>query len=325
MYLKTVFNLFKETYEGWEEHKVSRLAAALAYYTIFSLAPLLILVIAIAGAVIGGDVARSQLVDQLQQLVGPDGAAVIDTVITVASKPNESTSIIASVMGVLVLIFGAVGVFVQMQDALNTIWEVAPRPEKNIKIFVFHRFLSFGMVLGIAFLLLVSLAINAALAFLNDFLGKLAPEMGFLLSILNNLISFGVITLLFTLIFKYLPDVKIAWSDVIIGAMITALLFTIGKYLIGLYLGRSTFSSAYGAAGSLVVLLVWIYYSAQIIFFGAEFTQVYARHFGSRIRPVDYAVFVTEEARAQQGIISKDVFNKEKKPPQQPTKDKQPG
>ncbi|MES2822373.1 MAG: YihY/virulence factor BrkB family protein [Pseudomonadota bacterium] len=325
MYLKTIFNLFKETYAGWEEHKVSRLAAALAYYTIFSLAPLLILVIAIAGMVIGGDVARSQLVDQLQQLVGTDGAAVIDTVITVASKPNQSTSIIASIIGVLVLIFGAVGVFVQLQDALNTIWEVAPRPERNIRTFIFHRFLSFGIVLGIAFLLLVSLAISAALAFLNEFIGNLAPEMGFLLSIINIVVSFSVITLLFTLIFKYLPDVKIAWSDVIIGAMITALLFTIGKYLIGLYLGRSTFSSAYGAAGSLVVLLVWIYYSAQIIFFGAEFTQVYARHFGSRIRPVDYAVFVTEDARAQQGIISKDIFEKEKKPPKPSQKDPQLG
>jgi membrane protein len=315
MHLKTIFNLFKETYQGWEEHKVSRLAAALAYYTIFSLAPLLILVIAIAGAVIGGDVARSQLVEQLQQLVGTDGAAVIDTVITAASKPNPSS--------VLVLIFGAVGVFVQLQDALNTIWEVAPRPERNIRTFIFQRFLSFGIVLGIAFLLLVSLAISAALAFLNDFIGTLAPQMGFLLSLINIVVSFSVITLLFTLIFKFLPDVKIAWSDVVIGAMITALLFTIGKYLIGLYLGRSTFSSAYGAAGSLVVLLVWIYYSAQIIFFGAEFTQVYARHFGSRIRPVDYAIFVTEDARAQQGIVSKDIFNKEEKRSTQTKRNKQ--
>ncbi len=323
MRLKIVFQLLNETYEGWEEDKVSRLAAALAYYTIFSLAPLLIIVIAIAGAVIGGDVARGQLVGQLQQLVGADGAAVIDTVITVASKPNQSTSIIASAVGVLVLAFGAVGVFVQLQDALNTIWEVAPKPERNVKTFIFQRFLSFGMVLGIAFLLLVSLAISAALAFVNDFIGSLAPDMGFLLSIINLAISFSVITLLFTLIFKYLPDVKIAWGDVIIGAMMTALFFTIGKYLIGLYLGRSTFSSAYGAAGSLVVLLVWIYYSAQIIFVGAEFTQVYARHFGSRIQPADYAVFVTEDARAQQGIISKEIFNEEKNQPDSPQIGKQ--
>ncbi len=313
MSLKIIFCMLKETYAGWNEHKVSRLAAALAYYTIFSLAPLLILVIAIAAAVLGGDSARTQLIGQLQQLVGVDGAAVIDTVIVVASKPDQSTGNIASAIGVAVLIFGAAGVFIQLQDALNTIWEVAPKPERNVKTFIVNRFLSFGMVLGIAFILLVSLAISAALAFLNEFLGGLAPEMGFILSFINIGISFSVITLLFTLIFKFLPDVKIAWSDVIVGAMITALFFTIGKYLIGIYLGKSTFSSAYGAAGSLVVLLVWIYYSAQILFLGAEFTQVYARYYGSKIQPADYAVFVTEDARAQQGILSNETFNPDEK------------
>lgn len=304
MKFKRMVCLLKETYRKWGEHKDSRLAAALAYYTIFSLAPLLILVIAIAGSVLGEEAARGQIVEQLRQLLGTQGAEVIETVIAGASKTDESINIIASAVSIAVLIFGATGVFIQLQDALNTIWEVAPKPQSNIKIFIFSRFLSFGMVMGIAFMLLVSLVISAALAFLNSFLGALSPGMGYLWSAINITISFSVITLLFALIFKFLPDVKIAWSDVLIGAMITALLFTGGKYLIGLYLGKSTFSSAYGAAGSLVVLLFWIYYSAQILFIGAEFTQIYAHYYGSKITPADYAEFVTQEALAQQGIVS---------------------
>lgn len=303
MNLNNSIFLLKETFRKWGEHKDSRLAAALAYYTVFSLAPLLILVIAIAGSVLGEEAARGQIVEQLHQLVGAQGAEVIETVIAGAGKPEKSVSIIASIISLGVLIFGATGVFIQLQDALNTIWEVAPKPENNFKTFFLSRFLSFGMVMGIAFMLLVSLVISAALAFLNEVLGSLSPGMGYLWSAINIIISFAVITLLFSLIFKYLPDVNIAWSDVLIGAMITALLFTVGKYLIGLYLGKSTFSSTYGAAGSLVVLLFWIYYSSQILFLGAEFTQIYARHYGSRVTPADYAVFLTEEALAQQGIV----------------------
>lgn len=305
MQLKKVFMLLKESAQGWSTHKDSRLAAALAYYTVFSLAPLLILVIAIAGAVLGEEAARGQLVGQLQQLVGTQGAEVIETVIAGAGKPGANVGIVASMISLVILIFGSTGVFIQLQDALNTIWEVQPNPDENIKAFIFNRFLSFGMVIGIAFMLLVSLAISAALAFLNNFLGNLAPGLELLWSIVNIVVSFSVITFLFAVIFKYLPDVNISWSDVLIGAMITALFFTIGKYLIGVYLGKGTFSSAYGAAGSLVVLLFWIYYSSQILFFGAEFTQVYAKHYGSRIRPADYAVFVTKDAMAKQGIISK--------------------
>lgn len=303
MKLNNSLFLLQETFRKWGEHKDSRLAAALAYYTVFSLAPLLILVIAIAGSILGEEAARGQMVGQLQQLVGAQGAEVIETVIAGAGKPEKSVSIIASIISLAVLIFGATGVFIQLQDALNTIWEVAPKPENNFKTFFLSRFLSFGMVIGIAFMLLVSLVISAALAFLSEVLGNLSPGMGYLWSAINIIISFGVITLLFSLIFKYLPDVKVAWSDVLIGAMITALLFTAGKYLIGLYLGKSTFSSTYGAAGSLVVLLFWIYYSSQILFIGAEFTQIYARHYGSRVTPADYAVFLTEEALAQQGIV----------------------
>lgn len=303
MKLKNFIFLSKETFRKWGEHKDSRMAAALAYYTVFSLAPLLILVIAIAGSVLGEEAARGQIVGQLHQLIGAQGAEVIETVIAGAGKPEKSVSIIASIISLGVLIFGATGVFIQLQDALNTIWEVAPKPENNFKTFFLSRFLSFGMVMGIAFMLLVSLVISAALAFLNEVLGSLSPGMAYLWSAINIIISFAVITLLFALIFKYLPDVKIAWNDVLIGAMITAILFTAGKYLIGLYLGKSTFSSTYGAAGSLVVLLFWIYYSSQILFIGAEFTQIHARHYGSRVTPADYAVFLTEEALAQQGII----------------------
>lgn len=314
MKLKNSIFLLKETFRKWGEHKDSRMAAALAYYTVFSLSPLLILVIAIAGSVLGEEAARGQIVAQLRQLIGTQGAEVIETVIAGAGNPDENISIIASIISLGVLLFGATGVFIQLQDSLNTIWEVAPKPENNFKIFFLSRFLSFGMVMGIAFMLLVSLIISAALAFLNEVLGSLSPGMGYLWSALNIIISFSVITLLFALIFKYLPDVNVAWRDVLMGAVITALLFTLGKYLIGLYLGKSTFSSTYGAAGSLIVLLFWIYYSSQILFLGAEFTQIYARHYGSRVTPADYAAFVTEETLAQQGIIhTKENENKSKR------------
>jgi len=302
MKLRRLFDLLKETVQEWNEDKASRLAAALAYYTVFSLAPLLILVLALAGAVLGEEAAKGQLVGQIQGLVGRDGAELIETTIQGAHRPGENSGVIASVISVAVLIFGATGVFAQLQESLNTIWEVTPKPGRQVKGFLQQRFLSFGMILGIAFLLLVSLVVSAGLAALNSYMSHLLPGIDFLWIVLNWVISLAVVTLLFALMFKFLPDAKIAWTDVTVGAFITALLFTIGKSLIGIYLGNSSFGSTYGAAGSLVVLLAWVYYSAQILFFGAEFTQVYARRYGSRIVPNKDAMPVTDEARAQQGL-----------------------
>lgn len=300
MNLKAMVELLKATVADWQEDKASRLAAALAYYTVFSLAPLLVIVIAIAGLVFGPEAARGQIDNQLQGLLGRDGAEAVQTMIASANKPT--TGIVASIINIVILLFGASGVFAQLQDALNTVWEVAPKPGRGIGNVVRSRFLSFSMVLGIGFLLLVSLVLSAGLAAVGAYLSQLLPGLDFLWQLVNFGISFGVITLLFAMIYKILPDAKVAWGDVWIGAAITSLLFTIGKALIGLYLGNASVGSAYGAAGSLVVLLIWVYYSAQILFFGAEFTQVYATKYGSRIVPTKNAVAVTEEAQAQQGI-----------------------
>ena len=297
---KVLFSLLKETFQEWQDDKSSRLAAALAYYTVFSLAPLLIIAIAIAGAIFGEEAAKGELVGQIQGLVGDSGAEVIQGAIQNANKPD--TGNIASIISIVVLLFGASGVFAQLQDALNTVWEVESDPKLGIWGFIRKRILSFGAVLGIGFLLLVSLVVSAALSGLSNYMSDVIPGIDLLWRLLNLVISFIVITFLFALMYKYLPDVKIKWSDVWIGAAITSVLFAIGKYALGLYLGRSSFGSVYGAAGSLMVLLAWIYYAAQILFFGAEFTQVYARRYGSQIVPDEHAIPLSEEARAKQGI-----------------------
>ena len=294
-----LWTLVKATFSDWTEDKASRLAAALAYYTVFSIAPLLIIVIAVAGRFFGDDAVRGEVATQIQGLIGnEDAAQMIEDMVAAARKPTTST--VATIIGVITLFLGASGLFGQLQDALNTIWEVAPKPGRGWLATIKDRFLSFTMVLGIGFLLLVSLILSATLSAVSGWLGS--DEESVVWQVFNFLISFGVITLLFAMIYKILPDVKIAWSDVWIGAAATALLFTLGKFLIGLYLGRSGISSTFGAAGSLVLILIWVYYSAQILFLGAEFTQVYATKYGSRIEPADNAVPVTADARAQQGL-----------------------
>ena len=297
---KVLFSLLKETFQEWQDDKSSRLAAALAYYTVFSLAPLLIIAIAIAGAIFGEEAAQGELVGQMQGLVGDSGAEVIQGAIQNANKPD--TGNIASIISIVVLLFGASGVFAQLQDALNTVWEVESDPKLGIWGFIRKRMLSFGAVFGIGFLLLVFLVVSAILTGLSNYMSDLIPGIDLLWRLLDLMISFVVITFLFALMYKYLPDVKIKWSDVWIGAALTSVLFAIGKYALGLYLGRSSFGSVYGAAGSLMVLLAWIYYAAQILFFGAEFTQVYARRYGSQIVPDEHAIPLSEESRTKQGI-----------------------
>lgn len=287
MNFRTIFSLLKETWNEWNKDGASTLAASLAYYTIFSVAPLLIIAIAIAGSIFGEDAARGQIVTQIQGLVGKDGAEVIETAIKNSRQPEANS--LASLISIVILLFGASGVFAQLQDALNTIWNVKVKPQKGVVNFIRKRLLSFSAVLGIGFLLLVSLVVSASLAALTNYLGGFIGNMSILAILVNFAISFGVITLLFAFMFKYLPDVKITWNDVAIGAVITALLFNIGKFLLGLYLGTGSFGSTYGAAGSLVIVLIWVYYSAQILFFGAEFTQVYASRYGSQIVPNKYA------------------------------------
>lgn len=287
--------LLKLSYQGWKEDNASRLAASLAYYTIFSLGPLLIIVIAVTGLFWQKEAVQSQVMSQVQNLVGAKGATFVSDLLTSASSPARG--IVATIVGIITLIFGALGVFNELHNALNTIWDVKEEETKGlvnvIKKVIFSRLLSFTMILGIGFLLLVSLVISAGLSAVQQTMGNLFPFSEFILQIINLVISIGVITVLFALIYKFLPDAEIAWRDVWLGAFVTALLFSLGKMLIGIYLGNSAIASSFGAAGSLVLLLVWIYYSAQILFFGAEFTQVYANKYGSKI------VAEGEEAKAQ--------------------------
>lgn len=295
---KDAFKLLKDTVKEWSEDKVSLWAAALAYYTIFSLAPLLLIAIAIAGVAFGEDAARGEIVGQIQGLVGKEGATAIQSMIQNAHRPGSGGAI-ATIIGIATLLFGASGVFGQLQDALNAIWGVKPKPGQGIKSFILTRFLSFAMVLVISFLLLVSLVLSAALAAVATFFSRFMPDLVILGQALNFVISFGFITLLFAAIYKFLPDVNVAWKDLWIGAATTALLFNIGKFLIGLYLGSSGASSTYGAAGSLVVILLWVFYSAQILLFGAEFTQVFAKYRGSEITPSAHAVRIPQATQSQ--------------------------
>jgi membrane protein len=300
MNLQTIWGLFQETFSEWQKDKASRLAAALSYYTIFSIAPLLIIVIAVAGAAFGEAAATNAIFNQLQGLIGAEGAKVIQNAIDNANRPRAGT--IASLISIVVLLFGATGLFTELQDALNTIWEVQPKPGKAMKNMVRQRFLSFAMILAIGFLLLVSLVISAVLQGIINYFSHLLPGVDFIWQFINFFLGFAITTVLFGLIFKVLPDAKITWKDVLIGAVITSLLFSLGRYALGHYLGNATFGSTYGAAGSIVVILVWVNYAAQILFFGAEFTQVYSRRYGSRIVPANYAVPIRESDRLQQGL-----------------------
>ncbi|MCE9552213.1 MAG: YihY/virulence factor BrkB family protein [Planctomycetes bacterium] len=276
--------LLQQTVNDWLADKAPRLGAALAYYTIFSLPPLMVLSVALAGLFFRKDVAQGELLRQLRDLLGKEGAEAIQQMIASAQQPEKG--ILATLLGIVVLLFGASGVFGELQDALNTIWGVEPKTGRGLWGIVKARFLSFAMILGTGFLLLVSLVLSTMLAAAGKWAGNYLPVPEPILQILNFLISVLVITVLFAMIFKILPDARIAWHDVWIGALATALLFSAGKFLLGIYLGRASIGSAYGAAASLIVLLVWVYYSAQILYLGAEFTQAYAHMYGTRILPV---------------------------------------
>jgi membrane protein len=286
-----IWPLLVQTFEDWQEDKAARLAAALSFYTALSIAPLLVIVIAVTGFALGQEAARGEILGELQSVVGAESARTVNSMIDSANKPH--TGIVATIFGLVVLLFGASGVFAELQGALNSIWEVEPKPGRGFWGLVRQRFLSFAMVIVLAFLLLVALVLNSALALLGRWVEGALPGGPALWQGVTLAASLGVATVTFALVFKFLPDVKIAWRDVWTGAFVTAILFTLGKFLIGLYLGRTATASTYGAAGSVMVLLLWVYYSSQILFFGAELTQVYARMYGSRIvadehaRPID--------------------------------------
>ncbi len=276
MTIKDLWKLSKQTISDWIDDKAPTLAASLAYYTIFSIAPLLIIAVAVAGFAFGEDAVRGDVYRELRGLLGSNGAKVIEDMMVSASKPGAGR--VATVVGIAVLIFGASGVFAQLQETMNVIWKVKPKPVNSILNFIRLRFLSFAMVLGIGFLLLVSLIISAAIAAIGAYFEERIPGSEALWHLVNIGVSFAVITLLFALIYKILPDTRVEWDDVWLGAAITSLLFSLGKFAIGLYLGKTSVTSSYGAAGSVAIVLIWVYYSDQILFIGAEFTQVYARY-----------------------------------------------
>lgn len=285
MKIKSLFSFSKEVFEKFAADKAPKLGASLAFYTIFSVAPLLIVIISVSGLIFGEEAARGEIVAQMQELIGRDGAEVIQTALQNSS--DAESGIIALIASFVTLIIGSTVVFAELQDSLDMIWKVKPKPGRSlIKGLIKDRLISFSMVMGVGFLLLVSLIVSALISALETYISNNFLSIPFwILEIGNVVISLGVIILLFAMIFKYLPDVHINWNDVWFGAAITAALFVAGKFLIGLYLGQSSTASTYGAAGSLVVLLLWVYYSSQIFFLGAEITQVYANKYGSGIRP----------------------------------------
>jgi membrane protein len=300
-----MWQFLKKTIYQWIEDEPFQLAAALSYYTLFSLAPLLIIAISVAGLVFGQEAAQNQVVQTLQGLVGQESAkAIQDMIRNAGEKPKAG--LISTIFGFVTLLFGAGGVVGQLQTSLNKIWGVAPKPGLGIWGFIRQRFISFAMVLSIGFLLLVSLVVSAVLTAMTQLLGSFFGAGNGGPHVLDLGISFIFVTLLFALIYKYLPDAHIRWKEVWVGAAITSILFSIGKTLIGLYLGTSGVTSVYGAAGSLITVLLWVYYSALIFFLGAEFTQVYAAEYGSGVVPAETAEVVDERKAPAQGQAARE-------------------
>lgn len=287
-----IIPLFKQTFNEWLEDKAPQLGAALAYYTVFSLAPLILLLLAIVGVLFRNDPsgAWTRITEQMGYFLDQSALDVVQQIAQKAAQPNRSA--VATIIGIALALFGASGVFGQLQDALNTVWGVKAKPGLGLRGFLRARFLSFAMVGGICFLLLVSLVIEGLLKGFSHYVQTHLPG-GISLAISIYLIFDAfIVVLVFAMIFKFLPDVKLRWSNVWVGSVLTAILFAIGKWALGLYLGSGAAGSAYGAASSLITLLLWIYYSSQILLFGAEFTQVYTRKFGGPVEPDDYAVCV---------------------------------
>src|SRR6266480_4187892 len=290
------FGLFKQTFSEWLEDKAPQLGAALAYYTVFSLAPLVLVLLAIVGLIFRNDPggAWNKITEQMSYFLDKSAVEAVQNIAQKAAQPNKS--VLATIIGVLLALFGASGVFGQLQDALNTVWGVKAKPGGGIWGFLRSRFLSFAMVGGVCFLLLVSLTLESVLKGFSHWVQSVMPGGIVVALAVYWIFDLAVVILLFAIIFKYLPDAEIHWHDVWIGAAITAILFAIGKWALGLYLGSGSAASAYGAASSLITLLLWVYYSAQILLFGAEFTQVYASEAGRGVKPDKYAVRTTNKS-----------------------------
>jgi membrane protein len=303
---KKTWPVIKQTFSEWSGDKCPRLGAALSYYTVFSIAPVLIVAIAIAGIFLGHQAAQGKIVDQLSGLLGSDAAQMLQSAIGKAAQTRHG---LAAAIGIGTLLLGATGVMIELQDALNTVWKVLPKPGGGVKRFVRARIMALALVLSLGFLLMVSLVMSAGLEGFAKWAGGFLPRWIALGYVLNYGVSVGIIALFFALIFKVLPDAKVAWKDVWVGAFTTSVLFHVGKYLIALYIGRASVASTFGAAGSMAVLLVWIYYSSQIMLLGAELTRAYANRYGHQVVPDENAVpaphAAPERLAAEQAISSR--------------------
>jgi membrane protein len=288
--LRKVWLLIRDSAVAWNDDNIGGQGAALAYYTIFSLSPLLILVIVISSVGFGREAASGHLVSQIRGLIGTEGARFVQTMITNAY--TSGSSVLAAVFSIVMLLLGASGVFVQLRDSLNAVWRVEQKPIGTIRSFLRTRVLSFAMILGIGFVLLVSLVLSAVLTAMSEYMGHGLALFAGLVTLLDLLLSFAGITVVFALMFKFLPAAKVKWKDALVGAAATSLLFSIGKTLIGLYLGNGSVGSSFGAASSLVIIMLWTFYSSQIVLFGAELTRLYAMRYGSTIQPGENAVRV---------------------------------
>lgn len=292
--LSKTWYLLKTTFNEFNEDNAIKLSASLSYYTIFALPPLMIIIITICGFFFGKDAVTGQLYGQINGLVGNDAAIQIQNAIK--NVELSESNVFATVFGGIMLLIGASGVFAEIQSSINFIWGLRAKPNKGVKKFIQNRLMSFSMIASVGFLLLVSLLVNSVMDLLSDRLKLYFPESTvYLFYVLNILIVFLIITLLFAIIFKTLPDGNIKWKDALIGASSTSVLFMIGKFAIGFYLGSSTVATVYGAAGSVIIILLWVYYSAIILYFGAEYTKVYARAFGGSISPNEYSVEIQKE------------------------------
>jgi membrane protein len=300
--MHAAFRILKDTFNGFLDDKALKYSASLSYYTVFSLAPLLLLMISLAGFFYGREAIQGKVFGEINGLIGNQAAAQIQDIIKNMELSGETTT--ALIIGAVTLVIGATSIFGEIQDSINSIWRVKAKPKRGWVKLLKDRLLSSSLIVALGFLLIVSLMVNGMLLALSDWLKIYFPDVTLIVfQIVNVLVSFLVITTLFGVIFKVLPDAKIAWKDVRAGAFFTACLFMLGRYLIGLYINFSGTASAYGAAGSLIVILVWVYYTAAILYFGAVFTRVYAEYLGAKIEPADYAVYVEQHEKEKEVAV----------------------
>lgn len=300
--LKGIWGVLKASFTGFTNHKVTKLSGSLAYYTVFSMAPLLVVIISLCGIFLGREIAEGQVYAQLESFLGRESAVSLQELIKNAYLDGKST--VALVIGIVTLLIGATTIFGDIQDSINTIWGLKPKPKRGWVKMLQNRFLSFSVIISLGFVLLVSLAITSVLDIFSKSLQSRFAEVSVVVFyIINQIVTLGVISLIFGVIFKVLPDAIIKWKDVIAGAVVTAVLFMIGKFAISMYIGQSNVGGTYGATGSLIVILLWTYYSSIILYFGAEFTKAYAVAYGSEIYPSHYAV-ITKEVEVETGANS---------------------